>query len=203
MAVSRVETWDAMHEQHGDVREWYCGTEACAALCRDVLEATPGVVGTPPRVLHYGCGTSTLGVALADAHGCAVTNTDASAPAVRRMAARYPRHVWRVADARDAVAGGPYDLAVDKGVFDSVTAARDTRAAAGTRVAAAVHAALAAGGAWVIFSSFAPEEKDMRCLIEAAADWESVDCDAFGGAPLEIPGQDTLFAYVCRRRPAA
>jgi hypothetical protein len=42
----------------------------------------------------------------------------------------------------------------------------------------------------------------MRCMIEESAPWESVDCDPFGDAPLEIPGQDSLYVYVCRRRPS-
>lgn len=207
MAVSRVETWDAMHEQHDDVREWYAGASQCAAYCYDeVLAEAEAALGRRPRVWHWGCGTSTLGVTLAERHGCDVDNSDASAPAIARMASKYPAHRWRVEDARssprESGSGGPYDLAVDKGVFDSITASRETRAAAAAAVVARVHEALAPGAAWVCFSGFAPDEKNMRCMIEESAPWESVDCDPFGDAPLEIPGQDSLYVYVCRRRPS-
>lgn len=113
MAVSRIETWDMMHAQHADEREWYCDAQSCAEFCRDVLDDCSQ---SRPRVWHFGCGTSTLGVALAEARECAVVNTDASSPAIARMAATYPQHAWRVDDARDgSYDRGPFDLVVDKG----------------------------------------------------------------------------------------
>ena len=203
MAVSCVETWDAIHAQHGDEREWYVDAEAVCDYCKAELLFVEGdgeADGAPPkRVWHFGCGTSVLGVLLAEAN-CDVLNTDASRLAIDQMARARPEGRWAVDDARDARGRGPFDLVVDKGAFDSITASAATRGDAARRVVASIHASLAPGAAWACFSGFAPHEKDTRLLIESGADWESVDCDPFGASPFELPDQECGYVYVCRRR---
>ena len=194
MAVSRIEVWDSIHAQHDDEREWYLDATACADFCMELLATT-----ATKRVWHFGCGTSILGVLLAE-RGCDVANTDASKPAVERMRRR--PGTWLVDDAREAADRGPFDLVVDKGTFDSITADSATRADAARRVVGAVHAALAPGGAWACFSTFAPEEKGTRRLLEQSAPWARVDCEPFGPAPFELPDQASSFVYVCRRHSA-
>ncbi|CAD7946298.1 unnamed protein product [Amoebophrya sp. A25] len=51
-----------------------------------------------PRILHLGCGNSSLGVALEDATHCYVLNLDYSGTVINQMKKRYPEHLWKTCD---------------------------------------------------------------------------------------------------------
>lgn len=85
------------------------------------------------------------------------------------------------------------------GAFDSITADTATRDVAARETVGAIYGSLEEGAAWVCFSTFNPGEKDMRVRIENGAPWASVDCEAFGAAPFELPAQDCSYVYVCRK----
>eukprot|EP00904_Undaria_pinnatifida_P000548 jgi/Undpi1/10494/HiC_scaffold_29.g12944.m1 len=122
-----------------------------------------------PRVLHPGCGSSQLGVVLKRDHGFKVVNADFSEGIMEKMRSRFPDCEFVRSDARNAgFPSGSFDLAVDKGLFDCVTAVAQGREEAAREFLGEAARVLAPGGKYVMFSAFSNDgmgHKDMKEIL--------------------------------------
>ena len=101
--------WDARYEGE-DEYDWLCSWSSI----RDAVEVPPS------RILHVGCGTSTMGVAMTE-DGFDVVNCDYSEPAIEKMRRWYPDHDWIVADALALpFPANSFAAVVEKGTLDAL-----------------------------------------------------------------------------------
>ncbi|CAM9745667.1 unnamed protein product [Ectocarpus sp. 6 AP-2014] len=195
-ALGTVEFWDSFHRR--EHTEWYLPVdvvvrevlyvhaELTAQLLRfatSQLASGGGSNGGPwedagrgqvsrkrPRILHSGCGSSTVGVVLQREHGCDVVNADFSEGVMDSMRALYPGCEFIRSDARDAAEfpSQSFDMVIDKGMFDSATARTEGRVETAKKLLDEAARVLATGGKYMIFSAFSNDElgqKDMTDML--------------------------------------
>lgn len=160
-----------------------------------VLEELGVAAGGAATILHAGCGTSKIGLELAE-RGHAVINVDYSETAVQLMRGVHAGADYRCEDCRSMLSVGPdsVDLVLDKGTYDSMTANSETRAENARRLTEEFRRVLKVGGRLLIFSSFGPEaEKDMMTILRA--DGMDIACRVVEAAPHEYPDDDHSYLY--------
>ncbi|CAN0266109.1 unnamed protein product [Pylaiella littoralis] len=168
----------------------------------DRREGDAGSVSrTRPRILHPGCGSSTLGVVLEREHGCDVVNADFSEGVMDRMRELYPGCRFVFSDARDAAgfSSGSFDIAVDKGLFDSVTARTEGRQEAAKALLGEAARVLATGGKYMLFSAFGNDglgHKDMASMLAHPEFGGEVQIRVLDTPPLEYPDQTSSYLYI-------
>ena len=205
MAVATRECWDSIHLQtmaaeaaaEEATREWYCGVP-------EVLEKVASfLLPTRTRVLHNGCGSSTVGVELVEKGLVGpddVVNADFSPAAIEGMQKLFPSHNFVVADAlKMQFETASFDLIVDKGLYDSATACAATRRERAALLLAEAARVLAENGEYLCFSTFGPAEKDMMELLSSSPDFASVTLERLGFGPFEYPGEEEMYLYVLTR----
>uniref|UniRef100_A0A7S3JZ52 Methyltransferase type 11 domain-containing protein n=1 Tax=Aureoumbra lagunensis TaxID=44058 RepID=A0A7S3JZ52_9STRA len=116
----KKETWDERYSQSEAEFEWLCSWN-------DELKNAINVKAGS-RILHVGCGTSTLGVEMVR-NGYQVTNTDYSEIAIQKMVKKYPQHIWCVADGTSMAqfSDNAFDAVVEKGTLDALACAGKER----------------------------------------------------------------------------
>ncbi|CAN0517686.1 unnamed protein product, partial [Ectocarpus sp. 12 AP-2014] len=123
-----------------------------------------------PRILHSGCGSSTVGVVLQREHGCDVVNADFSKGVMDSMRALYPGCEFIRSDARDAAEFPSQSLkrGFEKGRCDSETGGRGGGVETARKLLDEAARVLATGGKYMIFSAFSNDElghKDMADML--------------------------------------
>jgi ubiquinone/menaquinone biosynthesis C-methylase UbiE len=158
------------------------------------------------RILHNGCGSSELGVALAEesAPDCfqQVVNGDFAAAVVQQMSKRFPRQTFLIVDAKSMpFRDASLDVIICKGMFDSITADAITRPVAAAAVILEAARCLSADGEYLIFSTFGPgdRDKDMFALLQHP-DFD-LAVEILPWPPLEIPDQPSSFLWSLKRKP--
>lgn len=181
--MSQTERWNEAYR--AGTLPWDSGT-----VCPH-LEAF--VQGRGGAALEIGCGTGTNAVFLAQ-RGFRVVALDLAPLAIERARARAAAAgvevAFAVADVlRDPVAGGPFDLVFDRGVWHVFDEHADRE-----RMAAVIAAQLAPGGVWLSIAGStegAPREfgpprrslRDIAAAIEPHLAIEDVHALAFGDGP--------------------
>lgn len=137
----KLNFWEDYHCESSQSRlhhEWFLESDEAkewllpyvAAVCRqEEADASDGLpTFSPPSVLHLGCGTSELGLQLAEEEIAAssklrVINLDFSPRAIDTMQEAYggiERNDWILGDALNMpFSPASFDLVVDKGTFDA------------------------------------------------------------------------------------
>eukprot|EP00903_Cladosiphon_okamuranus_P019211 g17665.t1 len=212
-ALGTVEFWDTFHGR--EHTEWYLPVDVVAhevllvytelaarfATRHDRQGEGRRTVRKRPRILHPGCGSSTLGVVLQQEHGCDVVNADFSEGVMESMRARYPGCDFRCSDATDArdFPSGSFDIAVDKGLFDSVTARTEGREEAAKKLLGEAARVLSTGGRYMIFSAFGNDglgHKDMADMLAHPGFGGQVQMRVLDTPPFEYPDQTSSYLYV-------
>ncbi|CAM9946754.1 unnamed protein product [Ascophyllum nodosum] len=215
-ALGTVEFWDMFHQR--EQTEWYL---PLPIVVREVLgfieemkqtqtagmrSTREGVASAYPRILHPGCGTSTLGVVLHRDHGCSVVNADFSKSVVDSMRARYQGCEFVCSDARrTGFADDSFDLAVDKGLFDSATAGTEGRAAKAKELLGEAARVLSPGGKYMMFSVFCSDglgHKDMAGMLAHPAFRGGLETRVLDMPPLEYPDQTSSYLYILTKAEA-
>ena len=110
--------WHDRYAKRDAAFEWLCGWRQLAPLWRRR-------VGRARRILHAGCGTSTVGADLG------AVNVDVAPECVEAMRRRRPDGDWRVADCLDLpFSQNSFDAVLDKGTLDAFCCDRDAKQAA-------------------------------------------------------------------------
>ncbi|KAL8809665.1 MAG: hypothetical protein Q9223_003363 [Gallowayella weberi] len=103
--------YDVATEPENPSHEWFRSFEELRMLLEKEL---PGP-SLRPRILHLGCGDSTLPADLANLNYDNQLSVDFSAIVIKKMQHRYPFLEWRVDDVRDLhLEDCSVDVAIDK-----------------------------------------------------------------------------------------
>ncbi|CAM9567753.1 unnamed protein product [Scytosiphon promiscuus] len=180
------------------------GVRGGGSGCSVIADGNENGEGTPrkhPRILHPGCGSSTVGVVLQLEHGCDVVNADFSEGVMDSMRARYPGCEFVRSDARDAAGfrANSFDLAIDKGLFDSVTARTEGREEAAKKLLGEAARVLSPGGKYMLFSAFSNDglgHKDMADMLAHPGFGGEVQIRVLDTPPLEYPDQSSSYLYI-------
>jgi SAM-dependent methyltransferase len=89
-----------------------------------------------------------------------------------------------------------FDIIVEKGLFDSVTAGECNRLQNGKRLIAEYNRVLRKSGVVLIYSIFAPDSSDKDMLGLLSHTNFNVNCKSLYISPAEIPTQDFCFLYI-------
>ncbi|CAM9680065.1 unnamed protein product [Sphacelaria rigidula] len=152
-----------------------------------------------PRILHPGCGSSDLGVVLQREHGCTVVNADfVDEEVLEKFRDRYPGCEFRFSDARRTdFDDGSFDLIIDKGLFDSVTAGTEGRAQTARTLLGEAARVLSTGGRYMLFSVFGDEGcKDMHKMLAQPGFEDDIQMKVLDTPPFEYPDQDCSYLYI-------
>mmetsp|Transcript_38339 Transcript_38339/g.77349 ORF Transcript_38339/g.77349 Transcript_38339/m.77349 type:complete len:221 (+) Transcript_38339:73-735(+) len=205
MALSRIDFWNDFFFQRptpadaslkSEAHEWYISAKDTHDI---VLRKLKGRHRASTKILHNGCGSSELGVILAEEF-LQVIDCDASQNVVSQMSLRFPTHTFVVVDARALpLKDSSIDVIICKGMFDSITADSSTRAQFAKRVVSEAARVLRPGGEYLIFSTFGLDDtsKNMQALLQHSC--LSMEVEHLLVPPLEIPDQPGSFVYCLRR----
>eukprot|EP00747_Dinoflagellata_sp_TGD_P085569 gnl/TRDRNA2_/TRDRNA2_162932_c0_seq11.p1 gnl/TRDRNA2_/TRDRNA2_162932_c0~~gnl/TRDRNA2_/TRDRNA2_162932_c0_seq11.p1 ORF type:complete len:226 (-),score=23.33 gnl/TRDRNA2_/TRDRNA2_162932_c0_seq11:94-714(-) len=152
-SLGEVSYWDAAYAA-GKYRQSYEWHQTCEELWPFIQKALGGDTGL--KILHVGCGNSTLG-------------------------GRHPKLSWLHADCCKAGALGAadaWDLCIDS-LLESMTARMTER---GRLMIREVHRVLRPGGQYLIFSNATPQER-LPLLQEC---FSRVDCDHCEGYSMDL-----------------
>lgn len=202
------EWWTTYHKQHGDFREWVLDgsevVEGAHHILTSVARSSPAGKG---RVLHIGCGSSTLHLDLLKMGFHTVVNIDFSKEVIDRMLQRFgslPNVEFVVADAREldpATFGGAesFDCIVGKGLFDCLLShGSEPHKISNTLQALRSIRALMKPGALIVETSmFEPAKRVSYLQTENIFEVQTL---AIGLNPLELPHQKNSFIYILRPR---
>lgn len=115
--------WKSAYRQRRGPDEWFLTAQVAARGARRAFRPEHRI-----RVLHLGCGRSTLGAVIAENFDVdVVVNADCSADALEQLeertmkehAATARTQRYELWDASDAWHGGRFDLVLDKGALDA------------------------------------------------------------------------------------
>jgi len=213
--------WDMRYKYTSlDDFDWL---EEYAQIRELVARSARAEAGGEPRILHVGCGNSRLPRQMYEDGFNNILNVDVSEVVVERMAVRHADCAgmqWRVLDVTDMpdVPSGGFDLVLDKGMFDTVAAAKDSLVEDRRREAILLVArylkevsrVLRPGGVFLCISHSPPAAREpffsLPCLSFAVA---AQELPLVGGTP--DPGDlealdgvdDPNFAYICTRMEGA
>ena len=115
--LSCAEYWDKRYDKSND-HEWFRTFDQLRSFFDKHLPQDRGT-----RILHLGCGTSTLTVDLYALGYRHQTNIDFSEVAIQSMKEKYEdlHGDWRVMDVREMkLEGASFDVAIDKGTLDAM-----------------------------------------------------------------------------------
>ena len=137
--------WDERYEKRKDFFDWLLPASAMEKAIKAAVNAAPR---KDAKILHIGCGTSTLSFELRKLvqHPGQVHNTDFSGPAINLSKDREreifgndgaeamnwsvvnllsSEQIWKLREEGEASARGPFDVIVDKSTSDSICCADD------------------------------------------------------------------------------
>ena len=205
------EWWTTYHKQHADFREWVLeGSEVAEGahhILTAVARAAPAGKG---RVLHIGCGSSTLHLDLQKIGFHTVVNIDFSKEVIDRMLQRFgslPNVEFAVADAREldpAHFGGTesFDCVVGKGLFDCLLShgSEQHKIANTLQALRSIRALMKPGALLVETSMFEPAKRVLYLQSENIFDVQTLAIEL---NPLELPHQKNSYIYVLRPRQDA
>ncbi|KAH7132289.1 S-adenosyl-L-methionine-dependent methyltransferase [Dendryphion nanum] len=124
--LAHPDYWDNRYQNSPDgaTFEWFKSFESLEPLLPAHLPK-PSENGQAPRILHLGCGNSTLPIALDTLGYKNQVCVDFSAVVIQDMATRFAEKdgiEWKVVDVRhmDDVKDGDFQVAIDKGTLDSM-----------------------------------------------------------------------------------
>ncbi|MCJ1451622.1 hypothetical protein MMC28_001962 [Mycoblastus sanguinarius] len=104
-------------ESEGATHEWFQSFEKL----RPYLERELPDPNSNPRMLHLGCGDSTLPADLSNLRYANQLSVDFSDIVIKQMQSRHPHLEWRVDDVRHLGLGdSSFDIAIDKGKLDAM-----------------------------------------------------------------------------------
>eukprot|EP00747_Dinoflagellata_sp_TGD_P085572 gnl/TRDRNA2_/TRDRNA2_162932_c0_seq3.p1 gnl/TRDRNA2_/TRDRNA2_162932_c0~~gnl/TRDRNA2_/TRDRNA2_162932_c0_seq3.p1 ORF type:complete len:251 (-),score=23.64 gnl/TRDRNA2_/TRDRNA2_162932_c0_seq3:25-720(-) len=189
-SLGEVSYWDAAYAA-GKYRQSYEWHQTCEELWPFIQKALGGDTGL--KILHVGCGNSTLGRLLVDAGYNSVLNVDYSEVIIDLMRGRHPKLSWLHADCCKAGALGAadaWDLCIDS-LLESMTARMTER---GRLMIREVHRVLRPGGQYLIFSNATPQER-LPLLQEC---FSRVDCDHCEGYSMDLY-RKLVFVYFCTK----
>lgn len=190
--LSGAAYWDFFYSS-GCGLEWMAGYADLQDLLRRICTSSDA------RVLHLGCGTSSLGEEMYDAGYKRITNIDISAVAVNAMRTRNldarPGMTWLVADATNLVAfpTSHFDVVLDKGTFDAVAAARQPQSI--VKLLAEVTRVLRVGGTYVVITLNSSLSARPQVLQMPHVDFD-VQVE-------QLPGRPDFWCICCRKRQGA
>ncbi len=199
------EWWTTYHRQHADLREWILdGAEVADGAGAVLAAAARAVPGGEGRVLHIGCGSSTLHKDLIRFGFRSVVNIDFSEEIVECMRAKFAAVAdtvsFVVADVRDlahADLGGPasFDCVVGKGLFDCLLShgSEQHKISNCVRALRGIRTMLRPGAVLVETSMFAPPQRLPYLQSEGLF---SVHTLVIELNPLEMPHQQFSYIYV-------
>lgn len=180
------------------------------------------------RILHNGCGSSELGVALAekgtphcfqqvsprnlglscqrflntDVSPLQVVDGDFAATVVQQMSKRFPRQTFLIVDAKAMpFRDASLDVIICKGMFDSITADATTRPVAAAAVLVEAARCLSTNGEYLIFSTFGPADRDKNMAALLQHPGFDLAVEELPWPPLEIPDQPSSFLWSLKRKP--
>ena len=232
--------WARFYEHHQDFREWVLDGPEVTAGAAEVLSrlaatttnasaATPATVPSSPRtslsvargerpttkgggrVLHLGCGSSTLHNDLLAAGFGSVVNVDFNEAVVQRMRKRFEaveNVSFVVADARNmepSAFGGSrasFDCVVGKGLFDCLLShgSEEHKLDNSLRTLRSIRALMHRGAVLIETSMFAPEKRLQYLTAGSVFDVRTLPIEL---NPLELPDQRFSYIYVLTPRVEA
>jgi EEF1A lysine methyltransferase 4 len=152
------EYWEARYANREENFEWLLDW----ADMRVPLEA---LLSSSMRVLHIGCGNSTIGVnILADNLAAEVVNVDISPTVIEQMAVHHaePGCLWEVQDVTGmSYTDSSFDAVLDKGTLDALLCkdTHDAKEAAAHALLSEAWRVLRDGGLYIVFSFGQPETR--------------------------------------------
>ncbi|KAF2842610.1 hypothetical protein M501DRAFT_1005393 [Patellaria atrata CBS 101060] len=124
--LSQPEYWNTRYSRSDDdgTFEWFKSFKALSSFFEKRLP-NPSIEGKIPRILHLGCGNSTLPIDLYNLGYKSQACVDFSEVVIKSMAECYMQNrgiEWKVADVRSMMefANDEFDVAIDKGTLDSM-----------------------------------------------------------------------------------
>lgn len=154
--------WDMFHSETSSLRpqgslsdnEWFVNYVAIKPL---IEENTSKENKNDCKVLHVGCGLSSIANCLALDGYDNIENIDFSPVAIKKMKELHPDHSWRVMDCtRLNFDDNAFDCAIDKAVLDSICCSSRKRT---WDYCHEVFRVLKEGGKWIIVSQAPPNER--------------------------------------------
>ena len=192
------EWWEVYHKQHRDFREWVLDGPEVLDSTQDILRFL--AKREHSRVLHIGCGSSTLHKDLLKVGFSTVVNVDFDEAVIQRMVDQHAAEnvQFRVADVRDlanADLGPLFDCVVGKGLFDCLLSngTEEHKENNVLRVLKSLKAVMKPHAMVVETSMF--EEKKRRPYMELGGLFE-VKVVVVELNPLELPHQKCSFIYI-------
>ena len=113
------EYWNKRYEGGGETtHEWFRTFEKLQPFLKKWL---PNPSPLEPRILHLGCGDSTLTADLFNLHYTNQLSVDFSETVIKQMQEKHPHLDWRVEDVRKLnLQDSSFDMAIDKGTLDAM-----------------------------------------------------------------------------------
>eukprot|EP00933_Yihiella_yeosuensis_P030644 TRINITY_DN24257_c0_g1_i1.p1 TRINITY_DN24257_c0_g1~~TRINITY_DN24257_c0_g1_i1.p1 ORF type:complete len:236 (+),score=32.56 TRINITY_DN24257_c0_g1_i1:70-777(+) len=151
--LGRLEYWDAAYAsgRYHEEYEWNQTPEVCWPFIMKMLGDNHSC-----KVLHVGCGNSSLSRQLHDAGFTDLTNVDYSEVVIKMMQNREPALKWLCADCCEpGVLGNEvYDFCIDKGAIDSLfESGTEHMKERGIAMVEEIHRSLKPGGQYLIVSN--------------------------------------------------
>lgn len=185
--------WDGRYAKEDVVYEWLVSWKLLQPM---LVNRVP----SEAKILHVGCGNSTLGVDIRKAGfglgGC--VNSDVSPAVIAQMEARFKEEegVTFVVDDCTAMnmANASFDVVLDKGTLDALSCKSDKLAKeeATRKLVSEAYRVLTPGGTYIVIS-FSEQRKKP---IELGAPWLSVSQER-----IHIPGKPDCYLYCATKVP--
>ena len=201
--------WTKYHKQHADFREWVLDGPEVADGVGSLLSKLAAVDNGCGRVLHIGCGSSTLHEDLLKAGFQSVVNIDFSEEVIARMRDRYSDREelsFVVADARNLDPpdfGGQesFDAVVGKGLFDCLLShgSEEHKVLNCQLTLRSLHRLMKPHALLVETSMFEPSKRVPYLEADNLFAVEPISVEL---NPLELPHQKFSFIYILRPKKA-
>eukprot|EP01057_Protomagalhaensia_wolfi_P001594 Protomagalhaensia_wolfi_Nauph_80__1593@NODE_1984_length_1256_cov_12_742810_g1552_i0_p1_GENE_NODE_1984_length_1256_cov_12_742810_g1552_i0NODE_1984_length_1256_cov_12_742810_g1552_i0_p1_ORF_typecomplete_len203_score7_95Methyltransf_31/PF13847_6/5_9e19Methyltransf_11/PF08241_12/1_6e18Methyltransf_23/PF13489_6/6_9e17Methyltransf_25/PF13649_6/3_4e13Methyltransf_12/PF08242_12/9_5e12TPMT/PF05724_11/9_8e12Ubie_methyltran/PF01209_18/1_6e11NodS/PF05401_11/2_3e09CMAS/PF02353_20/1_3e08MetW/PF07021_12/1e07Te len=193
---SKKEYWDERYTKDPDAFEWY----ADYTLLRSLIGET---FSKKSKILHVGCGTSTLAEDMAHDGFKDITSIDFSAVAVQAQQTRHKKGNYQLADIRSApdFHTASFDAIIDKGTLDSLMCS-DGAASDVNQMLSECHRLLKPEGVLFCVSHGKPTNR-LGFFHQPDFQWQVTVKTIQRPLPAEILSQGstaaTVHVYVCKR----